>query len=211
MVSRGIKRLIEVRRLAGFCHSVRAGSANPPAPVATLTGVVPAHLLDEGEAVILAIKPSLWFILFASAKVFLVVAAVVFLAWRWEYVYRDLFSFLSFRTIYQIAAVVVAVQLAVSFVVWLSRLYVLTNRRVIRIKGVFNIDIFEAPLARIQNTYLTLAVYERPVGLGSIHFATAGTAAIEATWQNISQPLDVHEMIRRAMRNARGPSSENGL
>lgn len=186
---------------------MRAGSAAPTSSVATLTGVIPEHLLDEGEAVLLAIKPSLWFILFSSAKVIFAVAAALVLLWKTQSAHE-----ISFRTICQFAAVAILLQVTVAFFLWLSRLYVLTNRRVMRIKGVFNIDIFEASLPKIQNTFLTLAIHERVVRLGSIQFTTAGTAGIEASWQNINHPLEVHEIIRRAIRQStRSPTANGGL
>jgi uncharacterized membrane protein YdbT with pleckstrin-like domain len=99
-------------------------------------------------------------------------------------------------------AVIIFVQLLAAVLQWTSRLYVLTDRRVMRIKGILNIDIFECPLVKIQNTYMTLSWYERIFGLGTILFATAGTAGLEAAWQNINQPLEVHELIRKAIFEA---------
>lgn len=185
---------------------LNAGEAAPAAPtVSTLVGVVPERLLDEGEVVILAIKPSLWFIPFYSAKVgaLIIAALVVF-----PYLPRDLASAAALRTVYQIGAALIIVQLTIAFLQWLSRLYVLTNRRVMRIRGIFNIDVFDAPLTRIQNTFITLAIHERALGLGSIQFATAGTGVVEANWVNINTPLEVHEIVRRAIRQAqRGPTN----
>jgi len=203
---------MEQRRSSGcengrdLSEPVRAGAAGVSS-VATLAGVVPEHLLDEGELVILAIKPSMWFILFNSAKV-IVAAAVLSILWqllgeRWH-------DTVSYRTIYQVAGAVVVLQTAISFLHWLSRLYVLTNRRVMRIRGIFNIDVFEAPLTKIQNTYLTLALHERILALGSIQFATAGTGGIEAVWQNVNNPLEVHELVRRAIRQAQRPGGDSG-
>ena len=187
--------------------SVRAEGAVPASSVRSLVGVVPEKLIDEGEIVILAIKPSLWFILFYSAKVIVVVVALL-AALRhlpiqdWIEVY--------YRLIYQAAAAVLILQLAMAFLQWLSRLYVLTNRRVIRVRGIFTIDIFETQLSRIQNTFMTLAIHERILGLGSIQFATAGTALIEATWQSVNHPLEVHELIRKAIRQGKG-TGNSGL
>src|SRR5690606_16809776 len=51
---------------------------------------------------------------------------------------------------------------------WVSRLYVLTNRRIMRLRGIFNVDLFECQLNKIQNTYLRATWYEKLAGLGSI-------------------------------------------
>jgi uncharacterized membrane protein YdbT with pleckstrin-like domain len=174
--------------------SVGAGQATI---AGSLSGVIPAHLIDEGEQIIFAIKPSLWFILFYYAKMIGLVIAVFIAINYFPYV-PSLFS----QYVSQIAAALICLQLVIAVLEWISRLYVLTDRRVIRIKGILNVDIFEAPLVKIQNTYLTFALHERVVGIGTILIATAGTAGIEASWQNINQPLEVHEQVRAAIREA---------
>jgi uncharacterized membrane protein YdbT with pleckstrin-like domain len=160
---------------------------------------VPAHLISEDEHIILAIKPSLWFIVFHSAPLIIILG--VFLLGLRTFFLSEVFDSWS-RTIHQVAALAILVQLVVSTLQWVSRLYVLTDRRILRVRGIFNVEVFECPLIKIQNTYLTLAWYERLLSLGSIYFTTAGTAGIEASWQNINQPLEVHELIRSAIRDA---------
>ena len=162
--------------------------------------VIPAHLLGGGEVVILAIKPSLWFILFVSARGLILIALALLLAlqvpnWIWPFA-------LSGAALVKVSLALAALRLAVAVLQWVSRLYVLTNRRVMRIRGIFNVDLFECPLIKIQNTFLTLALYERLCRLGSIHFATAGTGQIEATWQHIAHPLEAHEQVRDAITRA---------
>jgi len=201
-------RLNQAQQSPDPSKSLSAGQATPAPAVSTLVGVMPERLLDEGEVVLLAIKPSLWFILFHSAKVIAVIIAMLVLL---PHLPRDVFVYVSLRTLYQIGAVLVVVQLTISFLRWLSRLYVLTNRRVIRIRGVLNVDVFDVPLIRIQNTFITLAVQERVLGLGSIQFATAGTGAVEANWMNINNPLEVHEIIRRAIRQVQRGQTDPGL
>jgi uncharacterized membrane protein YdbT with pleckstrin-like domain len=174
--------------------SVGAGQATI---AGSLTGVIPSHLVDEGEQIIFAVKPSLWFIFFYPARVIALVAAAL-VASRY---YPHLSEQVS-RYIMQIGAVIIFLQLLFAFLEWVSRLYVLTDRRVMRIRGIFNIDIFEAPLVKIQNTYLTFALHERLFGLGTILIATAGTAWIEASWLNVNQPRELHERLRAAIREA---------
>lgn len=174
--------------------SVGAGQATI---AGSLSGVIPAHLIDEGEQIIFAIKPSLWFILFYYAKMIALILAILVAVHFFPYTPSSFSQYIS-----QIAAALIFLQLVIAVLEWISRLYVLTDRRILRIQGIFNIDIFEAPLVKIQNTYSTFAIHERLVGIGTILFATAGTAGIEASWQNINQPLEVHEQVRRAIREA---------
>ncbi len=172
-----------------------------------LAGVVPAHLLDDGEQIILAIKPSMWFIVFDSART---VAVVLALMVSLRYLGEGISYHLSQRAS-QLAVIIILIQFLFSFLTWMSRLYVLTDRRVMRIMGIFNIDVFEAPLNKIQNTFLTLAIHERLFNLGSVHIATAGTGKIEASWKNINKPLEVHELLRAAMRKSQQKTPRDGL
>lgn len=175
--------------------------------VSSLVGVVPEKLLDDGEIVILAIKPSLWSIAFSSARTFIVIAIAILLL---PYVPHTVFDAagLTSRNIGQLGVLLILVQIMIAFAQWVCRQYILTNRRIIRIRGVFTIDVFDAPLTKIQNTFITLAIQERLLGLGTIQFATAGTAGFDAAWVNINDPLTVHETIRKAIRNAQsGPTS----
>jgi uncharacterized membrane protein YdbT with pleckstrin-like domain len=168
---------------------------------------IPVHLLDGGEIVELKIKPSLWFIVFASFRTLLAMVAVVAVSYPLS---RALGSVhISEALLIKTATGVAVARLVVAALQWVSRLYVLTNRRIMRIRGVFNVDIFECQLTRIQNTYLSLAIYERLLGLGSIGFATAGTGGVEAIWENINHPMEVHERVRAAIaRSQRGRNDQ---
>ncbi|NLX23891.1 MAG: PH domain-containing protein [Phycisphaerae bacterium] len=166
--------------------------------------LLPAHLLDGDEVVILAIKPSLWFVLFLSARWLAVMAVMVVLA-TWS---ELRLPWGDGATVVQAAVALGAARVGFALLQWVARLYVLTNRRILRLRGILNIDLFECPLNRIQNTCLTLAWYERLAGLGSIAFATAGTDAYEASWMNVNHPLEVHEQIRAAIDRARNPGGD---
>ncbi len=168
--------------------------------------LLPAHLLDGDEIVILAVKPSLWFIIFTSARWLLGLFALALLAgWLGQRL-----PFLNRPLVVQGAVALGAARVGLAMLQWVSRLYVLTNRRVMRIRGILNIDLFECPLTKIQNTYITLAWYERLTRLGTIAFATAGTAAIEACWTHVNNPLELHERVRSAIHRAQR-SNANGL
>jgi uncharacterized membrane protein YdbT with pleckstrin-like domain len=167
--------------------------------------LVPADLLDGGEIVILAIKPSLWFVLIKS---FRWVMAMIFLVLLTNWIDEGMVP-LARSVIVQVAIALAALRLGLALLEWVSRLYVLTNRRIMRLTGIFNIDLFECQLTKIQNTFLTLAWYERLLGLGTISFATAGTGGIEVSWTHVNNPLELHERVRSAIHRAQRPS--NGI
>jgi hypothetical protein len=176
-----------------------SSKSGQPTPLAAAE-LVPEHLLDGDEIVLFAIKPSLWFVVFTSARWLAGLIVVLCLA-RWiEALVPGINRPLLARAVLALAGA----RVGFAVLEWASRSYVLTNRRVMRIRGIFNITIFECALLQIQNTFLTLTWYERLLGLGSISFATAGSGTAEATWSTVAHPLEVHEQVRAAINRARG-------
>jgi len=163
--------------------------------------LLPVHLLDGDEIVILAIKPSLWFVIFASFRWLAATAIVILAAGSLSKVVPQVNAPMLIKA----AIALAAARLGMAVLQWVSRLYVLTNRRIMRLTGILNVDLFECPLTKIQNTYLTLAWYERLTGLGTISFATAGTGGVEASWINVNNPLELHERVRSAIHRAQRP------
>ena len=172
-----------------------------------LEHVVPAHLLDGGEIVILAIKPSLWYI---PMSAFRWIASGVLMAFaaRLPWVSPHIAGWLNF-----IAFWAIVVRLGWAILQWATRLYVLTNRRVMRLRGVFNVELFQCALTRIQAVHLTASLPERLVRTGTITIQTAGAlgaAGGSATWRVIARPLDVHQKLSEAIHRA-GSRGGNGL
>ena len=180
--------------------------ANAGPAAVTSADLLPANLLSGDEIVILLVKPSLWFILFRSIRWVAAMAVVLWFVGYWGH----LVPVVKSPTVINVAVAIAAARVGFAMLQWAARYYVLTNRRVMRISGVFNVDLFECQLTKVQNTYLTLTWYERLVGLGTITFATAGTAGAEPAWINISHPLEIHEQVRAAINKAQRPNS-NGV
>ncbi|HKQ48454.1 MAG TPA: PH domain-containing protein [Phycisphaerae bacterium] len=163
---------------------------------------VPAHLLDGDEIVHFAIKPSPWFVVFMSlrwvATGFLLALLAASGALPIQSTYR--------WYLYQLGFGIAGLRLAWALLEWVSRLYILTNRRVMRIRGIVNVEVFECSLERIQHTELTLSFLERLTRIGTILFQTAGGAPGArggAAWRMVSRPLEVHEKLREAIHRAR--------
>ena len=85
-----------------------------------------------------------------------------------------------------------------------SRLYVLTDRRILRVRGVFRRSVVDCPLDRIQHITLTRLFRERLTGLGTLGFATAGNDGVEAYWAMIANPVERLDIVRRAVEEFRG-------
>lgn len=164
---------------------------------------IPAHLLDGGEVVIFAIKPSPWFVLLVSLR-WIVLGMVLALLAGQEFVPSAYRWYL-----FQAAVWLTAMRLGWATLEWVSRLYVLTDRRVMRIRGVFEADLFECALLKIQSTTATLSLPERILRVGTIRFETAGEGG-GASWRTVARPLEMHRKLREAIRRAQNRGS-NGV
>lgn len=161
--------------------------------------LLPSDLLGDNEVVLFAIKPSLWSVAFVSFRM-VAVAACSILA---VLLFGRTIGLGPFSAwIVEIGCAVIIGRLGFGFLQWLSRSYVLTDKRVIRIRGVFTIDIFQCTLNSIQNTFMVMTLPQRFLGLGNIELTTAGTGRVEAIWRHSKNPLKVHRQLLRAMNNA---------
>ncbi len=159
---------------------------------------LPADLLDGGEVVILALKPSLWFVPLDALKwVMASVLAAAGSAWL-----ADAVPQLSQTLIIQMAAILAGVRSCVALLRWATRHYVLTNRRIMRIRGVLRPDICVCPLLSIQNSCVAEAAHERLLQIGTIRFGLATPETSDPSWYEIARPHEVHAEIRRAIRQA---------
>jgi len=171
------------------------GSGNQAVGLA-VKEILPAHLLDGGEVVHFAIKPSAWFVLLVSLRW---MAVALFLA---SLAGADLIAPAYRVYVLNVAILVAGTRLGWATIEWVSRLYVLTNRRVMSIRGVFKVQMFECTLERIQNTYLTLGLSERLVRVGTVTFQTAAGEGGTGSWQSVARPLEVLEKLREAIDRA---------
>jgi len=181
-----------------------AWEMGPLAEGAELTAVaealVPAKLLRDGEVVILAVRPSGWFALLVSLPA-LAVAAVIALA---AVAARGMFGLsVSKEVLLLFCALVGCLRLGVALVQWMGRLYILTNLRVVRLRGVVRVDVFEIPLKKIVQTRLVASVAERPLGVGSLCFETAEGRAEEASWIHVARPAELQQMVNDAIRRVK--------
>jgi len=179
------------------------GIAAPPRPARPTNAelMLPPELLQTGETIILLLKPSPWFIVL-SCLGWLAGVGVMTVA-ALEIQNRAALD-LSRREIVVLGVAVAAARLLWQFLEWLSRTYVLTDRRVIRVQGVLRVNVFECPLHRIQHTSLIFSLRERLFTLGTLGFATAGTGITEAAWQMISRPLEHHQTVVKTINRHKG-------
>jgi membrane protein YdbS with pleckstrin-like domain len=163
-----------------------------------LEAALPAELIEDDEVVLLMLRPSLLFVPLASLGALTVIAVVALvlalLAIRISWIPW------SETAAYALGVGVAAVRLLWQCLDWSCRIYVLTDRRVIRRMGVLRVSVFEAPLRNIQHTSVFRLLRERLLGLGSIGFATAGSDVFDAFWVMVRQPFGVHRTVVEAIR-----------
>ncbi|HUT57466.1 MAG TPA: PH domain-containing protein [Phycisphaerae bacterium] len=171
------------------------------APSLAEESVVPAGLLDDGESIVLAVRPSGWFVVLASWPI--VVPAV--LAGVGAYLLAVWLSVgLPYRGIAMFCGAAVVVRVIVACFQWLGRLYLLTNRRLMWIQGVMRFDVRQCPLRNVRAIHLSAGVGERLLGLGSLLFLTAGEEAPAGAWINLARPVKVRQAIEEAVRRCGG-------
>ncbi|MCA9286142.1 MAG: PH domain-containing protein [Phycisphaerales bacterium] len=160
----------------------------PPASVAAL--------LQDDEVVLLVLQPSLWFVPLSCIGSLLVIACLTLaLAWLSHLPtlpWNDRQSFV-------LGAALMAARLAWQMLEWLSRSYVLTDRRILRRRGVLRVSVVEAPLRNVQNSVVYMLARDRVLGLGSIGFATLGSDSFNVWWETVRRPTQVHRTVMEAI------------
>lgn len=166
-------------------------------PIDKADAMLPGDLLQGGEVVILILKPSAWYIILDGLGHYAAILGLTIAGWLVGG--RLGAAGLDRGDVLLAGSLAMSARLVWQFLLWLSRIYVLTDRRVIRRRGVFTVVTFEAALSQVQHTQVTRLIRERLFGVGTIGFATAGTGGPEAFWEMVNQPYAVHRTVVRAI------------
>ena len=81
--------------------------------------------------------------------------------------------------------------------------YQITTERVRIISGILGKDRDDIELTRIQDLDITQGLTERALNIGDIIIYSADPSTPEAELRNVMHPQQVHEILRRAMLDAR--------
>lgn len=189
------------------CRTMNAGEVTG-LPVERAAAFLPAELIHNDEIVVLLLRPSVLFIPLSCAWGLMLIAIIAltfallkiklsWLPWTEQQAYLLGISLVLLRLGWQSAE-------------WYCRVYVLTDRRIIRRMGVLRVSVFETPLKQIQHTSVFVRLRERLFGLGTIGFATAGSDVFEAFWVMIRRPFAVHRRVLETIQrygHKRGPET----
>lgn len=174
------------------------GAAAAPARAArpSLAALLTGHILRDGEVVQLILRPSLWFIALSSLPFLAVVTIGVIAAKLWlppPHLVRAV----------ELGLFLAAGRLMWAVLQWAGRLYVLTDMRIVRIAGVFNIDVFDCPLRKVAQARLNSSVRERMLRLGSVEIVPRDESCPPGDWRTVSRPDEVLRKINAAVERAR--------
>ena len=148
-------------------------------------------LLGENEQILLETHQH-WFVLFG--KIFLELLLIIILV----------VAVLATYTIYPIAfygiflVVVPLIGMLNDILVWRNKAYIVTNRRVIQISGVFNKDVVDSSLEKVNDIKMSQSFLGRLFGYGDIEILT-GSELGANLFHEINQPVE----FKQAMLNAK--------
>ncbi len=149
------------------------------------------ELLGKNEQILLATRQH-WFVLFSSIALEIVLIIILVLA----------VIAISFATpMAMIGFVLVLVPLAGmlrDIIIWYNREYVVTNRRVIQISGVFRKDVIDSSLEKVNDVHLSQSFLGRLFDYGDVEILTASEIGVNL-FKRIGDPVK----FKTAMINAK--------
>lgn len=182
-------------------HVSEGVTAAPAAEVGragSLAALLTRHILRDGEVVLMILRPSLWFVILTSIR-FIAAVAILVLAKR---IFDDQMPY-DIRAYIEAGVFVVAGRITWALLQWMSRIYVLTDMRIVAITRVVNPHVFECPLRKIARTRIIYTLRERLLGIGSIEIIPQDEESPVGLWLMVSRPRRVHERVLNAIRRAR--------
>ena len=193
-------------------QAVSTGVPDTVATVSSTWSQLPSGVVAGSEIVILAIKPSLWQPVLDSAA-WVVASAVLGIS---IISMNTPLPGLSAAATGQLIFLVGIARLIAATLDWASRWYVLTNQRVLDVRGLRSPVVWACPLLQIRNTYVNSLIpawqarlrgrdwspMVRNAGIGSITFVTEHPKEPPRCWKSVPNPALVHDKIRRAIEGA---------
>lgn len=186
---------------AGTLVSSEAGSAAAAAVPATvppsLAALLTSHILNDGELVLLILKPSLWYVPLASLRFIAatLIATIAGVVWGQDIASKRLWI--------DLGAFLIVGRLMWAVLSWMGRVYCLTDVRILRLRGVFAVDVFDCPLRKIARVRLLYTTKDRLVGVGSMEIIPADDDLPTALWGTLARPVEVQETVVAAINRAK--------
>lgn len=150
-----------------------------------------AGLLAENEEILLETHQH-WFVLFGRIFLEILLIAVIIGA---------VFVAIPFYplAIYGLILLLVpAIGILNDILVWRNKAYIVTNRRVIQISGVFSKAVVDSSLEKVNDVKMSQSFLGRMVGFGDIEILTASELGVNL-FHHINEPIE----FKTAMLNAK--------
>lgn len=186
-------------RWEGDLYAADSGAAAAsPQAITAFGALLSGHVLRDGELILLIMRPSRWYILLTPLKFLASVAILMILA----VIFDDRLHHTS-RQYVEAGTFLMAGRLMWSILQWMGRLYILTDLRIIRLAGVFHVDIFDCPLRKVARTLLESSFREQVVRIGSILIIPQEEDYPIGAWTMVPRPRQVHEQIVATINRAK--------
>ena len=148
-------------------------------------------LLGEHEQIVLETRQH-WFVLFNKIFLEIVLIAIIVTA----VIVGMAFSQLA---VYGLILVLVPlVGLVRDMMVWQNNAFIVTNRRVIQISGIFSKEVVDSSLEKVNDVKLSQSFFGRMFDFGDIEILTASELGVNL-FHEIAKPVD----FKTAMLNAK--------
>lgn len=171
--------------------------SSDPAETAAEDIFFPAEVLEDGEIVLLTVKPSAWYVLLSSWPVLLAVGLVAVgtqLADRW------FSSPASTSAALLICSAVACLRVFWGCIQWMGQLYVLTNVRALQVQGLTRPVTSFCLLRQVSDVTIEANAGERPLRLGSLRFEGEH---VRMQWACLAQVEAIQKTVLEAVRRAR--------
>lgn len=169
------------------------GSSDAPAIEAEESRALLPDIVDDGEIIILFLKPSVLSIVLASLTSILVLLIVTLTLALCASQFAG--AVWTEQQAYVFGVLAIVARLIWQTLDWGNRVYILTDRRIITRWGVLRMRTYEAKLRSIRQVTVFQRVRERVFFLGSVGFATDGSGVFDTFWLMVRNPFGVHRTI----------------
>ena len=189
--------ILDLRSRSSLAHASEGGAAAAPAATNPVSALMAGQVLRDGELILLLLRPSRWFILLTSLRFLAIVALMMALTVIFEDKLRGKRQYL------EIGVLLIVGRLSWGVLQWMGRLYILTDMRIIRLSGVFHVDVFDCTLRKVARTLLEISFQERLCRIGTIAIIPQDEEVPIAHWQMVAHPRKVHEQIMATISKAK--------
>ena len=148
-------------------------------------------LLGQNERIVLATRQH-WFVLFSNIVLEIVLTLVLIVGVSAAATVNPLAGF-GF-----ILVLVPLIGMLRDILVWRNREYIVTNRRVIQINGVFSKDVVDSSLEKVNDVKMNQSFFGRMFGYGDIEILTASETG-DNLFRRIGDPIK----FKTAMLNSK--------